>query len=84
MYINCIDAINTKAIHPNATKMKNPRGPISPKRQPNGQLLMTYYNNAGFGAFASHMPIADRNNMWLSCGYEFDGTIKWTQPELVL
>ena len=34
-------------------QVKNPRGPISPKRQPNGLVLMTYYNDGGFGAFAT-------------------------------
>lgn len=60
-------------------------GPISPKRQSNGLVLMTYYNDGGFGAFASHMAINDRNNMWLTVGHEqSDGTLHWTQPELAL
>ena len=29
----------------------------SPKRQPNGYVLMTYYNTAPLGAFASHMKV---------------------------
>ncbi len=58
-------------------------GPISPKPQPDGCVLMSFYNNNAFGKFASHMALADRNNMWLTAGYESDGTIKWSQPELV-
>lgn len=73
----------TKA--PGATLVKQPRGPISPKRQSNGLVLMTYYNDGGFGAFASHMAVNDRNNMWLIVGHEnVDGTLHWTQPELAL
>ena len=69
---------------PNASALKNPRGPISPKRQSNGVILMTYYNNGGFGAFAHRLPVSDRNNMWLTAGYEINGTIMYSQPELVL
>jgi hypothetical protein len=108
------DGVSAPAqIHPNASLVKNPRGPISPKRQSNGLVLMTYYSacraawalpcptlargvgvaaprtahrggrrdgaacrgvcvcvcvwhadNNGFGAFASHMAVNDRNCMW--------------------
>ena len=60
------------------------RGPLSPKRQPNGLVLMTYYNTAPLGAFASHMPINDRSHMFLTAGMESNGTVLWSQPELVL
>eukprot|EP01045_Picozoa_sp_COSAG04_P016386 COSAG04_NODE_1363_length_7079_cov_19.484815_5_plen_83_part_00 len=53
-----------------ADQVKNPRGPISPKRQHNGLVLMTYYNDGGFGAFATHMAVNDRNCMWLTAGHE--------------
>ena len=70
---------------PGATLVKQPRGPISPKRQSNGLVLMTYYNDGGFGGFATRMVINDRNNMWLIVGHENeDGTLHWTQPELAL
>lgn len=73
----------------NSTFMKNPRGPISPKRQPNGLVLMTYYNNGGFAPFAHISPVSDRNNMWLTVGQEEGDvgngtTIRWSQPELAL
>jgi hypothetical protein len=53
-------------------------------QQPNGIVLMTYYNNGGFGAFASKMPLNDRCYMWLVAGHEVGGELQWTQPELVL
>ena len=73
----------------NCSFVKNPRGPLSPKRQKNGLILMTYYNTAPLGAFASHMKVNDRNNMWLTVGHEIilkngDKTVQWTQPELAL
>lgn len=68
----------------NASWVKNCRGPISPKKQPNGLWLMTYYNTAPLGTFASHMTQNDRSNMWLTAGVEENGTVLWLQPELVL
>ena len=80
-----------------ANWLKHPRGPLSPKRQKNGLILMTYYNTAPLGAFATHMNVNDRNNMWLTVGHEVNvittnaagvtsttTTVKWTQPELAL
>ena len=52
------------AWHPNASLVKNPRGPISPKRQPGrAELLMTYYNNDGFGAFAAFDLVVPRTSV---------------------
>ena len=45
---------------------------------------MTYYNNNAFGRAFSHMPLNDRNNMFLTAGYELGGTLQWSQPELAL
>ena len=64
--------------------VKQPRGPLSPKKQPNGLWLMTYYNTQPLAAFAAAATISDRNNMWLTAGREVDGTVKWSQPELAL
>ena len=47
-------------------------------------LLMTFYNNNGLGAFATHEEQSDRNCMWLAAGWELNGTLRWSQPELVL
>ena len=57
-----------------ATGLKNSRGPFTPKRQPNGQYLLIWYNNQ-----------ADRDPYFLAAGVEAeDGSILWSQPELVL
>ena len=37
----------------------------------------------GLQAFHT-LPLSDRNNMWLIAGHEIDGTLQWSQPELVL
>ena len=80
-----------RAMHPNASSVKHPRGPMSPKRILGAvsktdplPVLVCFYNNNGFGAFASHMKINDRNEMWLTAGWEINGTLLWTAPELVL
>ena len=70
---------------PNASWVKQPRGPQSPKRHaPSGLVLMTFYNTAPLGAFATHMDINDRTIMWLVAGHEVGGTLLWSQPELLL
>merc|ERR1712124_213691 len=73
-------------LYGNSSKfLKQPRGPQSPKRQPDGTVLMTYYNNGGFGAFASAQTIMDRCVMWLTLGIEDqelpegnDGRLLWS------
>jgi hypothetical protein len=60
--------------------LKNPRGPITPKRMANGLYLMLFYNNAGAS-------FGQRDPYWLTCGHEVPGTdhgILWSQPEIVL
>jgi hypothetical protein len=57
-----------------ATALKNSRGPFTPKRQPNGQYLLIWYNN-------NYM----RDPYFLSAGREAaDGQILWSQPEVGL
>jgi hypothetical protein len=69
----------------NASWLKHPRGPLSPKRQSNGQVLMTYYNTAPLGAAFTHLKVSDRNMMWLTAGHDiFPEGLQWTQPELLL
>eukprot|EP01052_Picozoa_sp_SAG31_P019126 SAG31_NODE_1383_length_8578_cov_3.660573_11_plen_566_part_00 len=60
--------------------LKNPRGPITPKRMANGMYLLLFYNNAG-------SQFGQRDPYWLTCGHEVPGTdhgILWSQPEIVL
>lgn len=58
--------------------LKNPRGPITPKRMKNGMYLLLYYNNAGAS-------FGQRDPYWLACGIESKvAGILWSQPEIIL
>ena len=62
--------------------LKNPRGPITPKRMGNGQYLMLFYNDDGSSGI---FPAESRNPYWLTCGVEVEGHgILWSQPEVAL
>ena len=69
-----------------STGLKNPRGPITPKRMSNGIYLLLFYNNAGGGGYSR----TARNPYWLAAGREVvleedgAGLILWSQPEVVL
>lgn len=60
--------------------MKNPRGPITPRRLRNGRYLLLYFNRGNGGIQSS------RNPYWLAAGTynQSRGTILWSQPEVVL
>lgn len=64
--------------------VKNPEGPITMKRFSNGQYLLLYYFNSFPGYSPSTAPFSSRNPYWLSTGWEEDGEIKVSQPEIVL
>ena len=58
--------------------LKNPRGPITPKRLSDSLLLLLFYFNGATN-------YNSRNPYFLSAGIESsDRTIRWSQPELVL
>lgn len=58
--------------------LKNPRGPITPKRMKNGMYLLLFYNNAGAS-------FGQRDPYWLACGIESKvAGILWSQPEIIL
>jgi hypothetical protein len=62
-------------------KLRNPTGPITPRRLRNGRFLMTVFADAAqggdlFGELAPG-PLLDRARV----GADQDGTIKWGQPE---
>jgi hypothetical protein len=61
-------------------RLKNPRGPITPRRFKNGRYLLLYFNRANGGIEGS------RNPYFLSAGtYDaIKGTILWSQPEIIL
>eukprot|EP01084_Bolivina_argentea_P161617 281344_1 len=81
-YANMFGSENTKFV-------KNPRGPITPKRiisnsySNNIMYLMLYFNNGANGG-------SDRNPYWLTSGMEIYNEklnvtqILWSQPELAL
>jgi len=65
--------------------MKQPRGPITPRRFSNGNFVMTYYvvSEYGVNGFGS------RNPMWVTGAKEQkneDGTftLNWSEPEVLL
>lgn len=61
-------------------RLKNPRGPITPRRLSNGRYLLLYFNRANGGIEGS------RNPYWLAAGMHDPArnTIFWSQPELIL
>ena len=46
-------------------------------------MLTRYYNNGG-GKGEFFNPKVARSHMWLTAGYEIEGELMWTQPELLL
>jgi hypothetical protein len=60
--------------------LKNPRGPITPRRFSNGRYLLLFFNRANGGIAGS------RNPYFISAGtYDAKlGTILWSQPEIIL
>jgi len=65
--------------------VKNPRGPITMKRfdgasgkqEGKGGYLLLYYNN-------NMKTYLNRDPYWLAAGWETNGTVLWSQPEVVL
>ena len=65
--------------------VKNPRGPITPKRMANGQYLLLYYNNAGssFGQrYNSPPPLCHCASLALHLHHKHSPT--WSTPWLLL
>lgn len=62
-------------------RLKNPRGPITPRRLANDMYLLLYYNN-GYPA----PTYRNRNPYWLAAGrLSADGrALQWSQPEIAL
>jgi hypothetical protein len=52
----------------------------------NGKYLLWFHNHSGPREFSAKMgwPYADRNPAWICGGVEKDGTIAWSQPEVLL
>lgn len=59
-------------------RLVNSDSPLSPYFMGNGKYLLPFYN----APFAK--PFMGRNPLWITAGVESDGTILWSQPELLL
>lgn len=65
--------------------LKNPRGPITLKRfdkasgrsEGQGGYLLLFFNN-------NMKSYLNRDPYWLAAGWEVNGTVLWSQPEVVL
>lgn len=57
--------------------VRNPRGPITPRRLSNGMYLMLYYNNG-------EKSYTNRDPYWLVAGVESGTHVFWSQPEIAL
>ena len=75
-----------------AAGLKNPRGPITAKNFGSAdRWLLIYYNNNGksydvdgAAVAAPYCPGCNRNPYFLSAGWEVNGTILWSQPEVAI
>lgn len=66
---------------PGGRKLKNSIACPQLWRTANGRYLLWYHNNNFM--HRGKLPIASRNTAWLTAGTERDGTIFWSEPELV-
>ena len=67
-----------KAVYrPGGRVIKQPRANIKPWKTSEGKYLLWYHNNSRPGWVG-------RNPAWLCGGYERDGRIYWSEPEIVL
>ena len=71
--------------------LKNPNGPITPRKMANGKYLILYYNNGDNTFWLYHnqsLASTWRNPYWISGGVEAEVngefTILWSQPEVAL
>ncbi len=62
---------------PGGAPIKNPRGPAFIRKFSSGKYLLIYYNHGG-------RDFSGRNPYWLAGGWDRDGYIHWSQPEIVL
>eukprot|EP00117_Sycon_ciliatum_P036140 scpid44908/ scgid27254/ len=71
--------------------LKNPNGPITPRKMADGKYLILFYNNGDNEYWLHHnqsLASTWRNPYWISGGVEIDGigqpNIVWSQPEILL
>lgn len=66
--------------------IKNPRAFSFVRKFSNGKYLLWFHNNGGEAAHTRERwdYYRDRNPGWVSGGYESNGTILWSEPEILL
>ncbi len=73
------------ARRPGGKPFKNPRAANFIRKLSNGKYLYWFHNHGGEAVHRPGWnPYDDRNPAWLSGGVERDGTIHWSEPEIVL
>ncbi len=71
---------------PGGRRIKNPRAFAFARKFSNGKYLLWYHNNGGEAVHTRERwdYYQDRNPGWVAGGYEKDGTIYWSEPEILL
>lgn len=70
---------------PGGRRIKHPRAANFVRKFANGKYLLWYHNHGGEAVHAAKWdPYAGRNPAWVSGGFEKDGHIHWSQPEVLL
>jgi hypothetical protein len=70
---------------PQGRKIKHPRAANFVKKFSNGKYVLWYHNHGGESVLAeSWAYYAHRNPAWIAGGFERDGYIVWSQPEILL
>ncbi len=66
--------------YPDGRPLRNPRACAKLGKTSDGRFLLWFHNN-GFPGWGNS---AVRNPVWISGGVEVDGSIEWSQPEILL
>ncbi len=66
--------------YPDGRALRNPRACPKLGKTGDGRLMLWFHNN-GYPGWGNS---AVRNPVWISGGIEIDGTIEWSQPEILL
>lgn len=73
------------ARNPGGPLLKHPRAANFVKKFANGRYLYWFHNHGGESVHREGWnPYADRNPAWVAAGTERDGTIHWSEPEILL
>ncbi len=70
---------------PGGQKIKHPRAANFVKKFSNGKYLLWYHNHGGESVLTAPWDYyANRNPAWVTGGFEKDGMLHWSQPEILL